>query len=366
MQQRILLFFILISTFFYNVESAQAHPKSLQTALLLPFSSGNRMVEYYEGFLLALEDIKKKGISVNLQVFDIGEDTSYLPDIFAELYWTDLDLIIGGLSDKQVKMISDYSKSRKVPYVIPFTSKGYESLNNGYVYQVNTPQLQVYTKVSNAFGKKYNNANVIFYVPNRQGNKMDFVQTLQKELPANNITYHVIESNDLSENDLSVYLNPEKNNVLISSDDTSETISKMMNPLKTLKQKQPELSVSIFGYPSWLVYANEQSDNFFRFNACFFSIFYVDPLSPQVKSFKNNYYKWFSKEMINTYPKYGLLGYDTAMYFLQKLSRTTSSFTGLQTNFSFERMPNSSGLVNTNIYLVEFHSDYTVSAQQPN
>jgi LysM repeat protein len=58
--------------------------RTIRIALLLPFEDSNsqaRMVEYYEGFLLALNEVKKKGISVDLQVYDIGSGTKEIDNI---------------------------------------------------------------------------------------------------------------------------------------------------------------------------------------------------------------------------------------------------------------------------------------------
>ncbi|GHU68236.1 hypothetical protein FACS189413_04640 [Bacteroidia bacterium] len=375
MQQKILLFFILITTFLFNVKSEEAFyseanlfsqtpEKPLQTILLLPFSSGNRMIEYYEGFLLALEEIKKKGISVNLQVFDIGQDTKKLPDIFAELYWTDLDVVIGGLSEQQIKLISEFCKKKNTPYVIPFTSKTDETSNNRSVYQINTPQTHLYKKVVKAFSQRYKNDNILFHAPAGKGNKTDFVQALQTELKSRNMAYQVIDTEELLENDLALYLKNDKNNVLVPSDDSSDALLKLTLPLKIIKQNTPDINVSLFGHPSWQIYSTEFTDDFFRFNALFYSVFYTDPLSPKVKTFRNNYHKWFSKELINTFPKYGLLGYDTGMYFLLTLANKKTAFSGLQTDFYFERVNAQSGYINTNLYLIEYHTDYSVTSEQ--
>jgi len=375
MRQRLLLLFIILSIPFYNVKPeetfyseakkiAQSEKKTLQTVLLLPFSAGNRMTEYLEGFLLALEDIKKKGISVNLQIFDIGENTEKLTDIFAELYWTDLDIVVGGLSDAQINLISEFCKKRNTIYVIPFTSKTDELANNPLAYQINTPQSTLFKKVSTSFSKQYANENILFFTPNNQGNKMDFVKVLQNELQAKGIAFRVIDKANPTGSDLSAYLRSDKNNVFVFSDDSSDALKKLTTPLKNIQQANVTQSITLFGHPTWQIYFNDSSDDFFRFNASFYSVFYVDPLANDVKIFRNRYNQWYSKELLNTYPKYGILGYDTGMYFLLSLAKQKWAFKGLQTDFYFENLDKQGGYVNTNVYFVEFNSDYTIKATQ--
>ncbi len=38
--------------------------------------------------------------------------------------------------------------------------------------------------------------------------------------------------------------------------------------------------------------------------------------SPEVADFYSKYKTWYSKNLINTFPKYGILGFDTGMFFL--------------------------------------------------
>ena len=47
---------------------------TIKAALLLPFQEDKRMVEYYEGFLMAVDSLKRTGTSIDLYVYDCGKD----------------------------------------------------------------------------------------------------------------------------------------------------------------------------------------------------------------------------------------------------------------------------------------------------
>jgi len=358
--------------------------KMINIALLLPIgtkegttasnAASNRMVEYYEGFLLALEDIKKKGISVNLQVYDIGSGINTLPDILKKPSMQDVNLIIGGLSDNQIKLISNFAQDKNILYGIPFpfTTRSGETLNNHNVYQINTPPSYLHSKAAAAFCEKYKNSNIVFHIPNTTGNKMDFIQTLQKDLTARKIPYKEIKTGNLT-TEIQKAMEEGKNNVFIPNDDSSNALSKLTVPLKSMLDAKPGLSISLFGYPAWQTYSSELSDDFFRLNITFHSVFYANPTDPKVRAFSNNYYRWYSRELINTFPKYGILGYDTGMYFIQFLHRYGTSYdsnvnklvyNGIQTDFYFERINNWGGFINTNIYLIEFGSDFKITSNR--
>lgn len=73
----------------------------VKVGLLLPFLNTNknqqaRFVEYYEGFLLAVEDLKSKGYSTEIYAFDIrkGKDTKKLESLLETSEMKGLDLVI--------------------------------------------------------------------------------------------------------------------------------------------------------------------------------------------------------------------------------------------------------------------------------
>lgn len=71
--------------------------------------------------------------------------------------------------------------------------------------------------------------------------------------------------------------------------------------------------------------------------------------------------------MANTYPKYGMLGFDTAYFFLKGLARygnhleeemNNMTLNPIQTGFKFERVNNWGGFINRKVFFVRFTKDY--------
>jgi LysM repeat protein len=355
----------------------------MKVALLLPFglnegatpdnASKNRIVEYYEGFLLALENLKKKNISVQLSVYDIGSGVSLLNPVLNKSELQKVNLLIGGMSDEQIKLISKFSNKYQIPYVFPFTAKSDEPLNNPNVYQINTPQSYLYSKASLEFYNKFKKSNIILYDSKKTSDKSEFIQVIKDDLYAKRVTYRMLNSGSgLSFSDL---IDPKKQNVILPSDDSEETLTKIMTELKGIKTAQPETSISLFGYPSWQVYGDEYAADFYRLNVIFYSTFYADPTAPAVKAFEGKFRQWYSRNLINRFPKYGMLGYDTGMFFIQLLHQYGTSYDthinqlkyeGVQTGFYFERVNNWGGFINTNIYFVEFSPNNKITVKRFN
>jgi LysM repeat protein len=362
-----------------NPQETEQKIEKIKAALLLPLglkegttannASKNRIVEYYEGILLALDDLRKKGISVNLQVYDIGSKMDILPTVLKKTEIQDVDLLIGGLSDEQIKAISHFTTEKKILYVIPFTSKSNEPLNNHSVYQINTPQSHLFAKTSLAFCNKYKHFNIIFFDLKKDSESSLLTETMKVDLDAKKIAYKFVYSTDEFEK----AIKSGTNNVFIPTDDSMETLMQLINQLKILGEKDPSTSLSMFGYPSWQIYSVKYSADFFRLKTCFYSSFYANPVSQNVKAFHAKYRRWFSRDLINKYPRYGILGYDTGMFFLQLLDSYGTSYDvninklnykGVQTDFYFEQVNNWGGFINTNVYFVEFNPDYTITSNR--
>jgi len=363
----------------------QASPASnvniIKVALLLPFcikdnatnqnSPKNRMTEYYEGFLLALKEIKKSNISVNLQVYDIGTNTKEIPAILKKKEMQDIHLLIGGLYDEQIKVLSRFAKEHGIPYVIPFTSLSNEPINNPDVYQINTPQSYLYSKASLAFINKYGKSNIII-VSDESGasDKKEFIDLLKQDLQDKNISYNTVSLGTDFYNTITALLSRNQTNVIVPSNDSSETLSKLTPQLKSILDNHLDMSLTLFGYPVWQSYSTKYSNDFFRLNATFYSLFYSDPTSQETKNFYSTFYKWYTRILENNFPKYGMLGYDTGMYFIRLIHTYGSPFDshindikykGVQTDFYFERLNNWGGFINTNMYLINYNSDYTIT-----
>lgn len=82
---------------------------------MLPFmtdGSGNRdeqirMVEYYEGFLMAVDSLKEKGVSIDIYTYDTYNNTSSVKSILAKDEMKNMNIIFGPAYPEQVKPVAD-------------------------------------------------------------------------------------------------------------------------------------------------------------------------------------------------------------------------------------------------------------------
>lgn len=353
---------------------------AINVALLLPFGTKEKtnpanlqpkIVEYYSGFLLALDSLKNEGISINLQVFDIGNGTQYLKMILQADDLKGVNLIIGGFSEEQIRLLSGFSEQLGIPYVVPFTSKHDDILKNPHLFQINTPSGYLLTRAARAFINKYRNNNIIFLQENNT-DKTDFIQILKNDLAIENIQYKTIAYSSKFTADLQAVLSVGKHNVIIPSSGKQAFLLKILPELATVNQKSGN-KLSLFGYPEWQTYdLGELTEDLYRLNTTIYSNFYVSKNAQEARDFYRKFIRWYSRPIGNSYPKFSMLGFDTGMFFIQLINKYGMSFEsdindfeyeGIQTGFYYQRVNNWGGFINTNMFFVNFNPDSSVTRE---
>lgn len=346
----------------------------VKAAVILPFLSddsnrgeSSRMVEYYEGFLMAVDSLKKLGVSIDLFTYDSGSSAGSMKALLAKNEMKEMDIIFGPLNQVQIKPLAEFAKKNKISLVIPFSSKDNEVFNNPYVFQVNTPQSYLYSEVYEHFTRKFGDANIIFLrTDNGDKEKQEFIDGLKKELNRSRIPFKNVSATD-GQAALKGALSPYKDNIFVLTSGSNVALIKTLPQLTMLVRENPEYKIQLFGYPEWQTYTKDHLASFYELDTYFYSSFYTNNLFPQAIRFSHDYRKWYGKEMANTFPKYGMLGFDTGYFFLYGLSRFGNEFadeinkvniTPIQTGFKFERVNNWGGFINKKVFFVHFTKDF--------
>ena len=345
-------------------------PKEMSTikaALILPFQEDKRMVEYYEGFLMAVDSLKRTGTSLDLYVYDSGKDVSTLNTILAKNEMKKMDIIFGPMHQNQIKPLSDFAEKNDIRLVIPFSQKGEEVFNNPAVYQINTPQSYLYSEVYEHFTRQFPNAHVIFIEPAiADKEKAEFISGLKQELKSKGVSMQTVNESATKET-LKAALRNDKENIFIPTSSTNVLLIKALPQLTLLVRDNPEQNIHLFGYPEWQIYTKDHLDSFFELDVYFYSSFYTNTLFPAAVQFTNNYHKWYSKDLTSKFPNYAMLGFDTGFFFLKGLSRYGSelennlpkmNLTPIQTGFKFQRVNNWGGFINKKVFFIRFTKNF--------
>lgn len=125
---------------------------TIKAALILPFldvskSEAARVIEYYEGFLMAVDSLKRSGVSIDLYAYNSGPENASLNPILSKKEMKDMDIIFGPLYPQQVKPLADFAQKM-------IFGSWYHSHQKITVYSATLPSIRL-TLPSHIFTQKY-------------------------------------------------------------------------------------------------------------------------------------------------------------------------------------------------------------------
>ena len=350
--------------------------EQIKAAIILPLMLGDsitseqmKMVEFYEGVLLALDSLKKQGVSVDLHIYDSGNKLTSIAPILNKPEMRGMNLIIGPVHDTHIKEAAAFADTTGIRLVVPFARQIDEVFTNPYIYQVNTPQSYFYSEVYDHFFMQFPHPNVIFFESPEEDDD-ELIGGFKRELSYRDVPYTVLPADTATNKDsIMAHLDIDRENILMMTSEKSGSLNNMIPVFQLLVRDtaSTKFDTHLFGYPQYQVYTNNHLASFYEIDTYFYSSFYTNNLLPEAKAFHQKYRRTYSKEIVNRYPKYAILGFDIAYYFLKAMhlygtdidSRLHEmKYVPLQTGFKFERVNNWGGFINRKIFFVHFSKDY--------
>ena len=357
--------------------------KVLNVAVVLSFlldsyapKEQSRMVEYYQGFLMAVEQLKREGYSFVINTYDAGHKDNSLDSLLTSSAFDDVELIIGASYPKHSKELAQFAKKREIPLLIPFSSKKDEAIDNPTVYIANGIQSFILPQISSRFVKTFPNANVIFVEDTTDNNKKEFVKSLTSELAKDSIPYSTLQMEQLSNEEvvletLAGIYREGKEFIVIPTSSSATTLNTLLPSLLHAKSID-SLNVAkfkLFGYPEWQIHAKDTRELMYEVDTYFYATFYSHYALPRVAEFQEDFIRWYNRGIQNIYPRYGMLGYDTGYFFLLAASLYGNRmhekieqipFNPVQSDFKFERISGKDGFINKKFFFIHFCPEYYI------
>lgn len=355
----------------------------LNVAVILPFlldsyapSEQGRIIEYYQGFLMAVEKLKAMGYSFDISTYDSGPQDSTLNDLLSSGALNETELIIGAMYPRHNKELAKFAQENEIPLVIPFTNKDNEIFRNPMVYCVNALQSFIIPDVAQHFVNTFPNANVVILEEkDGKGNKKEFITKLIETLDINGIPNTTVPMDSITTpestlTNLKVLLRDDRENIIVPTSSSAATLNTLLPSLRQadIIDSLDVPDYKLFGYPEWQIYAKDTREQMYEVETYFYATFYSHYSMPEVTRFQEEYIKRFNCSIQNIYPRYGMLGYDTGLFFLLAASRYGAElpekinrlgYTPIQTGFLFER-ENDGAFINRKVYFIHYSPEYRI------
>ncbi|MDR3653265.1 MAG: LysM peptidoglycan-binding domain-containing protein [Paludibacter sp.] len=342
--------------------------KVIRIAYLLPFMLNeakkdpglDRFQNFYAGSLLAIQQAKEKGISLEIFTYDTENSEDKVTEILNNPDLKTMDLIIGPAFSNQVPLVSSFSKEFKINTLIPFTAKVNDLDSSPYLFQFNPGADTELAYLSELISGKFKNMHIVFanipdISPLDEGKIR--IEELQSKLIKERKSFSKIDLTTPENVDFTRALKKGEKNLIIFNTDKYSNVSPFIS---TLRSNYSLFDITLFEQYNWRNQSIKLPKNIY------ISPFISEFNSLLINDFNEQFNQYFGKDVTADTPRYDVLGYDLSKYFITLIHRygskfgtkvgSISNFTGIQSKPLFERFSPQSGFINQQVYLGEDNS----------
>lgn len=348
---------------------------SIKVGVILPINDnsteGRRMVEYYRGFLMACDLLKQEGYTISVCAWNLtqqGDPKTILLDNNA----AQCDIIVGPYYPDQVAPIADFCLRNRIRLVVPFTQQVAEVERIPQIFKVGqTPALQNMMAVA-AFMERFQGQHpVLIDCADPLSHKSTFTTALREKLNAQQTAYN-LTSLTSSDEQFAKAFSRNQTNIVVLNSAGQEQLQAAIAKLEKLTATVQGLYISVYGYTEWLAYEATMKPYFHKYDTYIPTDYYYNPYSQQTQEVASAYRNWFKSDIQPLLPRYALMGYDHAQYFLRGLRQFGRNFIGsrqqstltepIQTPLHFKRATATGGMMNDTFMLIHYRQDMNIDS----
>ena len=324
-------------------------------------------VQYYEGFMMAVEELEEnEGLRMDLSVFDVTDNVSTAQRALSQIRGEHYDLIVGPFFGKSFSAVEEYAKSHDIVMVNPLSTRESIIVDNPNVVKVKPGEYGQILTISNLVKNRFSNSNV-FIVGMENASDSAFLDLLEHRLnlavndevtvsgedflqfarnestrlemgsrivptvdvegqvystadfrrgTINEVVFeNAVKRYDFSEiNKVKSQLSGVRNNLIVAYGDDNVFATQILNSLAKETDRFP---ITLVCAPNWAKFDKLLVDNLLRMNAVYLSEGFVDYSSYAAKSFVIDFRKKYAVEP----QSYAFDGYDMGKFFLSALTR---------------------------------------------
>ena len=349
--------------------------QTLRISLLLPVTIRNgaanpNYLEFYQGFLLGLDSVKRLGRSVDVTLYDTERNPDRIREIVDLPAVRESDLIVGPVYEEELQPVLRLAEEREIPVVSPLAH--IEHTTSDVLFQLAPDPARKYDKVADLVGPDKH----ITVIHTKTTDK-EFEQEMLALLGDREYTSYTYKygssasgSGGNSPRDLTPLLENKDDNVFIILSDDEVDVDRILaalasadSSLRSRGRTAPRYTV--LGNVRWNRYNNIDRTTFFRNRVVFLSTYHAKRDAKVVTAFDSDYIESFG-----TLPTlYSYRGYDSALIFAPAMygdieyDLEDRRYTPLQTGYRFEQRDTGSNHVNGNWTRVNYNPDFTITIE---
>ena len=269
----------------------------MELALLLPLSDDNTVrasfMEFYEGALIAADELRNAGHSVVLNLFNTERSPETVRTITAAEAFRHSDVIIGPVYEDELAPVAEYSRLTGVPVVSPLADLG-----EGYgatVFSMSPEPSRRYEKMGPLFeGDK----NIVFITSDV--NDAAFEREMKAVVGGNPYQRVVYRKGTPSQQIDEMLAGSGTDNVFVVLAGDETGVDLILAALSSVQNSRLARSkrtghIMVVGNSRWVRYRNLDRSLFFKLNVSFVTSYHADRGNEAVLDFDRRYIEAFGR-----------------------------------------------------------------------
>ena len=273
----------------------------LTVSLLLPMTSKGKVrgnfVEFYQGAMLAAEELKAEGKSVNLQLYDIAHNPQQISDLLAgdEAFGKDTDLFIGPVYEDDIAALAGIDR----PVVLPLTSR-LDSISGRNLYRLVPTDSARIDKLGGLIAPT---TNVIMVHTASTDEAMESeMLNLLGDHPYGKVIFNedfVVDS--LNSRPIEELMVEEDNLFMVLADNEIDTDRSLAIISSIMNSRQPKygtrrVPIRVIGRGDWAKYKNMDRNLLFKLDVSYLATYHADRGDRRIKEFDRRFIEAFGRQ----------------------------------------------------------------------
>lgn len=346
-----------------DIDSASA--EAVNIAVVLPFmlenesltKSTENFTDFYKGLILGLDSLTAPAESMkfNVTAFDSESSPAKVAELAGRPEIIGADFIIAPEDSLSIAAIAASADTTDAVVLNLFAVKSTAHNSHESVLQGNISHSRMYETAIKAFceanaGKKA----IILNATDIPADKSSFTDALAEAMVRAGIPYERIDYSGKLTAESLLPLSEGKDYVFIPTSHSREALMRIIPAVEEFKTARIADSVSMFGYPEWIILRGDIKDHLHSIDTTIYSRFSNDRTSPQAVAIADAYERTYGEPLEKSAPVSALMGFDTAAWIVAASeSGIDAPFQGVQNSFKFVEIPGA-GNENSALYLINF------------
>jgi len=322
-------------------------------------------LEFYEGALIAMDSLQRKGMNVELYVFDVSNQKMINALVQMDEF-RDLNLIIGPVYPELQETVASFAAKNRIPMISPLASTGNMEQNNSWYFKVNPSREYQVEQTASYVAEELRDKNFILLQLSGNSNSADAqLAKLCKEklaVDAKESKFHEYNLQQQGINALKPLLADSAENIFIIPTDNEAQVSVAVTNLTALAE---HYNIVLLGTQMLPKLKSIQTENYHRIRLRYLSPYLIDYNRPQVRRFVGQYRQNYSAEPT----QFSFQGFDVTYYFMSALYSYGRDFRNClpdyhmeltQMNFNFEKVAPMGGFTNHSLFVTSYERNFDV------